>query len=115
MPSVVTWTDGPTDCHTERSKSDREKQISYIAYMSDLKKKKVQRNLFTKQKESEMWKTTLWLSKGITVRRSVVPDSLQPHGLKPACQAPPSVGILQARILEWVAMPFSRGSSQPRD
>ena len=24
-------------------------------------------------------------------------------------------GILQARILEWVAVPFSRGSSQPRD
>ena len=24
-------------------------------------------------------------------------------------------GILQARILEWVAMPFSRGSSRPRD
>ena len=24
-------------------------------------------------------------------------------------------GILQARILEWVAMPSSRGSSQPRD
>ena len=24
-------------------------------------------------------------------------------------------GILQARILEWVAYPFSRGSSQPRD
>ena len=24
-------------------------------------------------------------------------------------------GILQARILEWVAMPFSRGSSQPKD
>ena len=23
-------------------------------------------------------------------------------------------GILQARILEWVAFPFSRGSSQPR-
>ena len=23
--------------------------------------------------------------------------------------------ILQARILEWVAVPFSRGSSQPRD
>ena len=40
-------------------------------------------------------------------------DSLQPHGL--ARQAPLSVGILQARILEWVAYPFSRGSSQPRD
>ena len=24
-------------------------------------------------------------------------------------------GILQARILEWVVVPFSRGSSQPRD
>ena len=24
-------------------------------------------------------------------------------------------GILRARILEWVAVPFSRGSSQPRD
>ena len=24
-------------------------------------------------------------------------------------------GILQARILEWVAFPFSRGSSQSRD
>ena len=24
-------------------------------------------------------------------------------------------GILQARILEWVAFPFSRGSYQPRD
>ena len=23
-------------------------------------------------------------------------------------------GILQARILEWVTLPFSRGSSQPR-
>ena len=24
-------------------------------------------------------------------------------------------GILQTRLLEWVAFPFSRGSSQPRD
>ena len=31
-----------------------------------------------------------------------------------ARQAPLSMGILQARILEWVAMPSSRGSSQPR-
>ena len=30
-----------------------------------------------------------------------------------AHQAPLSMGILQARILEWVAMPSSRGSSQP--
>ena len=33
------------------------------------------------------------------------------------CSLPGSFvhGILQARILEWVAVPFSRGSSQPRD
>ena len=30
-------------------------------------------------------------------------------------QAPLSMEILQARILEWVPMPSSRGSSQPRD
>ena len=33
-------------------------------------------------------------------------DSLWPQGL---------YRILQARILEWVSFPFSRGSSQPRD
>ena len=32
-----------------------------------------------------------------------------------AHQAPLSMGILQARILEWVAMPSSRGPSQPRN
>ena len=32
-----------------------------------------------------------------------------------SCQTPLSMGILQARILELVTMPFSMGSSQPRD
>ena len=32
-----------------------------------------------------------------------------------AHQAPLSMGIFQARILEWVAMPSSRGSSSPKD
>ena len=41
--------------------------------------------------------------------------TLQPHGLYVAHQTPLPTGILQARILEWVAMPSSRGSSQPRD
>ena len=38
--------------------------------------------------------------------------------LRPVDCSPPSSsvhGILQARILEWVAISFSRGSSQPRD
>ena len=41
---------------------------------------------------------------------SVVSDSLQIHGL---CSAPVSSvpGILQARILQWVALPSYRGSS----
>ena len=43
---------------------------------------------------------------------SVVSDSLQPHR---AHQAPLSMGILQVRILEWVAMPSSGECSQPRD
>ena len=41
---------------------------------------------------------------------SVVSDSLQSHGVH---QASPSKGVLQARILEWVAMPSARGSSWP--
>ena len=32
-----------------------------------------------------------------------------------AHQAPLSMGILQTRILEWVALPSSRGSPRPRD
>ena len=40
-----------------------------------------------------------------------VSDSLQPHGLPGSSVH----GILQARILEWVAISFFRGSSRPRD
>ena len=32
-----------------------------------------------------------------------------------ACQAPLSLGVLQARILQWVAISFSRGSCPPRN
>ena len=45
---------------------------------------------------------------------SLSANSLQPPWTV-AHQASLSMGILQARILEWVAMPFSRRSSQPRD
>ena len=44
---------------------------------------------------------------------SVVSDSATPWAI--ACQGPLSMGILQARIPEWVAVPSSRGSSQPSD
>ena len=44
----------------------------------------------------------------------VVSDCLRPPWTV-ALQAPLFTEILQARILEWAAMPSSRGSSQPRD
>ena len=40
--------------------------------------------------------------------------TLWPHGLEPTRLLCP-LGILPARILEWVAMPSFWGSSQPRD
>ena len=43
--------------------------------------------------------------------RSVVSDSLRPHGLTRSSIH----GIFQARVLEWAAISFSRGSSWPRD
>ena len=43
---------------------------------------------------------------------SLCPTLWDPHGLQPTRVVHQ---ILQARILEWVVMPSSRGSSQPRD
>ena len=44
---------------------------------------------------------------------SVTSDSATPWTV--ALQAPLTMVILQARILEWIAMSSSSGSSQPRD
>ena len=48
---------------------------------------------------------------------SGVAQSCQTLGDPMDCSLPGSSlhGILQARVLEWVAISFSRGSSQPRD
>ena len=63
-----------------------------------------------------VWKYLLnlhtWLT-SMCVSHSVVSDSLQPHGLQ--LTGPSVHGTLQARTPEWVAIPFSRGSSQPRE
>ena len=48
-----------------------------------------------------------------SVSCSVVSDSLWAHGLYPARF--PVHGTLQTRIVEWVAIPFSRGSAQPNN
>ena len=60
--------------------------------------------------EEELWRPgnktrSACASGGISGRRSVVPD----------CATPWTIRILHARILQWGAFPFSRGSSQPRD
>ena len=60
---------------------------------------------------------TLWATRkspSVCDSCSVMSNSLQPHGL---CSLPASSvhGILQTRILEWIAIPFSRVSSWPRN
>ena len=63
--------------------------------------------------ESQVSTTDLKTLLCVCVSCSVMSDSLRPPW-PVAQQAPLSMRILQARILEWVAMPFSRGSFQPR-
>ena len=52
------------------------------------------------------------MAKVILVGNAVV-TLLQPHERSPPGSSVHE--ILQARMLEWIAIPFSRGSSQPRD
>ena len=54
--------DGPRDCHTEGSTKGRERQIS--SYMWNLKKKKVQMNLLTKQKLSYRCRKQTYIYQG---------------------------------------------------
>ena len=49
----------------------------------------------------------------IMLRCSVMSNSAMPWTA--THQAPPSMGFFQARILEWVTISFSRGSSLPRN
>ena len=47
--------DGPRDCHTEWSKSKREKQVSYInAYMWNLKKTGIDNLIYKAEIETQM-------------------------------------------------------------
>ena len=54
-----------------------------------------------------------WTSLLCSVSHSVISDSLRLQGPQPARFLCPWDS--PARIMEWVAMPFSRGSSWPRD
>ena len=87
--------------------------ISSNKILSETEKLEVYRTLNSYQvKLTEMFKNLFRNSCAVLsrchVRLFVTPWTL-------AHQAPLSMGILQARILEWVAILFARGSSQPRD
>ena len=61
---------------------------------------------------------TLWPSNSTLMLASFLAVKVKVAQLCPTLWDPMDYtvhGILQARILEWVAFPFSRGSSQPRD
>ena len=48
--AVCSNMDGPRDCHTKWSKSDRERQIPYDITYSGILKKMIQMKLYIKQK-----------------------------------------------------------------
>ena len=58
-----------------------------------------------------LWMDYKYLGSLVSVSSSVVPDSCNPMD----CSPPGSSVHDPGRILEWVAICFSRGSSQPRD
>ena len=74
---------------------------------------KISKRLSAKLLKNRM-RTMMTILKSESVSCSVMSDFFRPHEL---CSLPGSSvhGILQARILDWVAIPFSRGSSPPRD
>ena len=64
------------------------------------------------------WKTVWQLLKNVNLKLRVLVPQACPTLCGPVdCGSPDSsvYGILQARILEWVALPFSRGCPQPRN
>ena len=83
----------------------------------------------TAKKKADRMEEWIWVSaKGICLifymlvphpeRKKILVAQLCPTHCDPRDCSPPSSfvhGILQARILEWIAVPFSRGSSQPWD
>jgi len=60
-----------------------------------------------------LWSISLLTNHGVGKKVKVKVTQLCPTLCHPIDYTVP--GILQARILEWAAFPFSRGSSQPRD
>ena len=72
-------------------------------------------NRWIYQLSTDEW---LWRTSDLKVKVQVLVTQSRPTLCNPTDCSPTGTsvhGIFQARILEWVAMPSSRGSSQPRD
>ena len=64
------------------------------------------------------WREVVWMTLHRSQLKACTKEKVKLAQLCPTRCDPMNYtvqGILQARILEWVAFPFSRGSSQPRD
>ena len=120
---------GTRDGHIKWSKLEREKQISYInAYMWNLEKRYRWTYLQSRKRDTDVENKHLDTNEirghgmdweiGIDMYMCCASSLSHVQPFVPwtaAGLAPLSMGILQARILEWVAMLSSRGSSQPMD
>ena len=112
MPFVATWMDLKMLYNIKWSKSDRERQINGISLVCGIWII-IQMKLYKKQKQIHRYRKQTY---GYQRRRSVcvlghfsLSDSLWSH--EPTRLSVD--GILQARILEWVAMLFSRDLPNP--
>ena len=95
--------------------------LLFCFWFPEISRMKIRACVFTRLSE---WATGLWREFRERVCHSfafsvyvfshqVMSDSLWPHELQPASSSVHRIS--QARILEWVAISFSRQSSQPRD
>ena len=75
-----------------------------------------QRGYLHSQKDGKQWESKIHKTVITLIHAKLLQSCLTPCNPMDCSPPGPSVhGILQARILEWVAMPSSRGSSPPRD
>ena len=76
----------------------------------------IESNYYNTKKMSEYYLLCAYLFLEMKVKVLVALSC--PALYNPACCSPPGSSVpefLQVRVLEWVAIPFSRGSSWPRD
>ena len=104
--------------HISREGSGRVRETEFVIQTAPLQRTTTRRKTSSQQHESqEQNLRDKWTKREVDTCVCSVAQSC-PTLCDPRDCSPPGSsvhGLLQARILEWVAMPSSRGSSQPRD